>query len=232
MIQTNKMKLKIWHISDTHEHHKFLSIPEGVDMVIHSGDAANPKCEYSNEPPMRDFIKWFKELPIKYKIFVAGNHDSSIEKRLVNPEDFKSNGIIYLEHESIQIEGLNIFGSPYTPAFNNWAFNVKREKLFNYWEVISEDTDILITHGPPMYYLDNDLGVNLGCKSLYKRLKSLPNLKIHQFGHIHNRYNTNNSYINRGVFQEPDGPKFINASCVDLYHKVLPGNIITEIDIP
>jgi Icc-related predicted phosphoesterase len=225
-------KLKIWHISDTHGEHHFLSIPEGIDMVIHSGDAANPKNPYTNEPAFRDFLNWFKDLPIKYKIFVAGNHDSSVEKRLISRKDFELNNIIYLEHESVQIEGLNIFGSPYTPEFHQWSFNVKREKLHKYWEAIPENTDILVTHGPPKYILDNDMGVNLGCTSLYKRVKLLPNLKIHQFGHIHNRISSNEIYINRGIFQQPEGPKFINASCVDLRHVLLPGNIVTEINIP
>lgn len=226
-------KLRIWHISDTHQNHLNLEIPEDIQVVIHSGDAANPKDQYSNEPYFREFLRWFKELPIKYKIYVAGNHDSSVEQRLITREDFELNNIIYLEHESTQIEGLNIFGSPYTPEFHNWAFNVRRDRLVDYWSAIPENTDILVTHGPPKWILDNDLGQNLGCNALYKRIKDLPNLKIHQFGHIHNRFDSNGKYYNRGIYWDPSSDiKFINASCVDLYHRVQPGNIITEIDIP
>ncbi len=233
MIQVNKMKkLKIWHISDTHQEHGYMPIPEDIDLVIHSGDAANPKDPYTNEAPFRDFLNWFKNLPIKYKIFVAGNHDSSVEKRLITKEEFELCNIIYLEHESVQLEGLNIFGSPYTPEFYDWAFNVRRDRLVDYWSAIPENTDILITHGPPKFILDNDLGANLGCMSLYKRIKDLPNIKIHQFGHIHSRKDSNGHYINRGIFLEPESNiKFINASCVDLYHKIQKGNIITEIEI-
>ena len=58
-------------------------------------------------------------------------------------------------------------------------------------------------------------------------------IKIIQFGHIHNRYDGSGNYFNRGIYQEhSDGPRFINASCVDLHHKIQPGNIITEIEIP
>lgn len=226
-------KLRILHLSDTHQKHRELSIPEGIDLVIHSGDAANPKDPYTNEPQFRYFMNWFKSLPIKYKVFIAGNHDSSVEKRLISREDFELNNIIYLEHESTQIEGLNIFGSPYTPEFHNWAFNVRRDRLVDYWSAIPENTDILVTHGPPKWILDNDLGVNLGCNALYKRIKNLPNLKICQFGHIHNRKESNGRYYNRGTYIDPStNIRYINASCVDLRYNLQPGNIITEIDIP
>ena len=226
--------MRILHLSDTHCMHNYMSIPEGIDIIIHSGDASNYVDPYRNEPEMRDFINWFKGLPAKYKIFTPGNHDTSIERGLIRREDFEDNNIIFLKHESTQIEGINIFGSPYTPSFGQgWAYNVKRDKLFNYWEEIPENTDILITHGPPMYYLDNDLGQNLGCRSLYKRVQKLPNLKIHQFGHIHSRLRSNELYINRGTFQETnDSIKFINASFVCLDHKPQLGHIISEIKTP
>ena len=182
-----------------------------------------------NEQEVRDFAEWYSSLNIKYKILVAGNHDTSVEKRLIDKEFFKSKGIIYIEHESIQILGLNIFGSPYTPAFHNWAFNIGRGKLDRYWAEIPRNTDILVTHGPPKYILDNDMDRQLGCSALYKRALKLKNLKFHQFGHIHNRRSSGDIYINRGIFQQlPDSPKFINASFVDLHHKPQPGHIVTE----
>ena len=48
--------MKIWHISDTHTFHNLLEIPENIDMVIHSGDATNPKEPYSNKVEMENFI--------------------------------------------------------------------------------------------------------------------------------------------------------------------------------
>ena len=48
--------MKIWHISDTHTYHDLLTIPEGVGMVIFSGDCSNPKDPYNNEPEVRAFI--------------------------------------------------------------------------------------------------------------------------------------------------------------------------------
>ena len=225
-------KIRIWHLSDTHCQHMFVEIPKNIDLVIHSGDFTNVKNPYLNEGEARNFIEWYKCLDIPNKILVAGNHDTSIEKGLISKKYFKENGINYLEHESIEILGLNIFGSPYTPLFHDWAFNVKRDKLFNYWVSIPDNTDILVTHGPPKSILDNDLDKQLGDLSLYKRVQKLPNLKIHQFGHIHNRRSSGDTYINRGIFQTTsDAPKFINASFVDLHHRPQGDQIITELYI-
>jgi hypothetical protein len=48
---------------------------------------------------------------------------SLLKKDLVNKYDFEDNVIyIILENTYIEIEGLKIFGSPYTPEFGNWSF--------------------------------------------------------------------------------------------------------------
>jgi len=183
--------MKIWHISDTHAMHGWLQTPEGIDMVIFSGDCSNPSNPYLNEVEVRNFIEWYASLPIKHKIFVGGNHDTSIEKRLVTPADFASKGIVYLENASTNIEGLNIWGTPVTPAFGyGWAWNRDRSKMNKLWESIPDNTDIVISHGPPKSVLDlsYDRANNLefcGCSAMKKRMLKL-NPKAVLFGHIHN----------------------------------------------
>jgi Icc-related predicted phosphoesterase len=183
--------MKIWHISDTHTLHGLLEIPKGIDMVIHSGDCSNPKDPYNNEPEVRRFIDWFSELPIQHKIYVAGNHDTSIEKRFVTKADFTDNGIHYIENETIVIDGIKIFGSPHTPQFGQWAFMKARNKLERVWKkAIDDDSDIVICHGAPKGVLDLSYDVNrllerCGDKSLMNRVKEVkPKLML--FGHIHN----------------------------------------------
>jgi Icc-related predicted phosphoesterase len=183
--------MKIWHIGDTHTYHNLLTIPEGIDMVIFSGDCSNPRDPYSNEPEVRGFIDWFKNLPIKHKIFVAGNHDTSIEKGLVSISDIQVNGIHYLENEHITIEGIKIFGSPLTPQFGQWSFMKARNKLDRIWSaIIDKDVDIIVTHGPPKGILDlgidrNNMMEFCGCKSLLN-VVTLIKPKLVAFGHIHN----------------------------------------------
>ena len=193
--------MRIWHISDTHTYHNLLEVPTDIDMVIFSGDCSNPKDPYPNEVEVRGFIDWFASLKIQYKIFVAGNHDTSIENKFVTPEDFARRNIIYLENEDVIIDGIKIFGSPYTPTFGHgWSFNKDRTKLERIWRnIIDEDVDIVITHGPPRGTLDLsfDRAGNLercGDKSLLNRVMEV-NPKLCLFGHIHNHQDI----INQGT---------------------------------
>ena len=209
--------MKIWHISDTHTYHKLLTIPENIDMVIFSGDCSNPRDPYLNEPEVRSFIHWFKELPIEHKIFVAGNHDTSIERGLITKLDFSGYNIHYLENDYIHIDGIKIFGSPNTPSFGNgWAFNKNRMKLDKHWSQIDDDTDIIIVHGPPKTILDLSYSRDhnleyCGCNALKRHILGRIRPKLCCFGHIHN----NEDIINAGVLKLSDYPTiFSNGSVV------------------
>ena len=70
MFQIHYKDNHILAISDTHGHHQKLQIPE-CDIIIHCGDA----CTDGNETQLKDFFKWFSDLPVSKKIFIAGNHD-------------------------------------------------------------------------------------------------------------------------------------------------------------
>ena len=195
--------MKIHHISDSHSYHDLLKIDPTCDMIIHSGDFSNYRDVYKNEIETRDFIQWYKNLDIKYKILIAGNHDAVAAKWSKEFKQLcKDSNIIYLEHESVEIEGIKIFGSPYTPRFGDWYFMKQRHKLWNMWEQIPDDTDILVVHGPPngcldfSYKRDHTLEC-CGCRSLKKQILQRLNLKFCLFGHIHN----NEDIINAGIMK-------------------------------
>jgi len=208
--------MKIWHISDTHTFHELLNVPEDIDMVIFSGDCSNPRDPYNNELEVRAFLDWYSKLNIQYKIFVAGNHDTSIEKGLVTKGDFRASGIIYLENEGIEIEGLKIWGSSCTPTFGQWAFMKAREKIDRLWQHIPDGTDVLITHGPPKGILDQSYsrdGVyeRCGCNALKKHVLYRVKSKLMCFGHIHNH----EDIINAGMLKLSDYiTQFSNGSVV------------------
>ena len=221
--------MKSWIFSDSHSHHGFINVPKDIDLAIFAGDCGTVRDPYMNANGVRDFLEWYNSLEIKFKIFVAGNHDTSIERGLVDPKQYPS--IIWLNHESTVIEGIKIFGSPFQPSFGDgWAYNVKRAKLHDYWKDIPTDTDILITHGPPYGILDlTESGEaklqHVGCSSLFKRIKAIePKFSI--FGHIHNE----SEGINSGIFK-PTGMKttFINACVVDLRYELVNDGIVIEI---
>ena len=194
------MKLRIVAISDTHEQHNKIKIPDG-DVLIHAGDITW-KGELA---PLESFNRWLGRLPHKHKIVIAGNHDWAFQ---LIPDTARKiiTDAIYLQDSSVTIEGLLFYGSPWQPAYNNWAFNLQRGKeLAEKWALIPDKTDVLITHGPPFGH--GDLlrpvkgKIRVGCEDLLRRIKAV-RPRFHIFGHIHEVY---------GITHE-DGTAFVNAS--------------------
>lgn len=194
-------------ISDTHSLHRSIPrVPHG-DVLIHSGDSLG-QGTLGN---VSEFNEWLGTLPHKYKLVIAGNHDWAFQE---TPELAKAalSNAIYLEDSGIELEGLRFWGAPWTPTFMDWAFMLDRgEPLYQKWKLIPDNTDVLITHGPPHGIGDLvDLGFktqNVGCIHLSDRISQL-SLKAHIFGHIHEGYGE----YQRGI------TRLINASsCNERY---------------
>lgn len=220
--------MKIWFISDTHNEHERLQPPE-VDMVIHCGDESTHGNAWLNEPEARRFLNWYAALNIPIKIFVPGNHSMAIEQGLITPPEFPS--IQFLLHTQTEVNGLRIFGSPYTPRFHDWAYMKKRTQLDPAWQLIPDDTDILITHGPPKGILDlthdNETGnlVQVGCTALRRHVDTRIQPRIHAFGHLHDEKGISNygSYTRNAT-------QFLNCSCCDLQGSLKNNGIVLDID--
>ena len=228
--------MKIWHISDTHGYHEKLNVPD-CDMVIHSGDASNERNPNYNLKEIENFLSWYSSLNIKNKIFIPGNHDTSIYHKLITKERFNDLGIHMLIDEMNTIDGLNIYGSPWSPEFGNgWAWNKSKKSLNKYWQVLKnklEDThiDILVTHGPPMSILDLSYRENkkeieqCGDKPLFNFIMD-KKPKLSLFGHIHDH---GSDLKNNGIYRREDiYTTFSNASIVNNnnYYTFNKGNII------
>lgn len=199
---------KITFISDTHgRHYKMTNDITGGDIIIHAGDVSNRGLISE----IKDFMDWFGQLPYKHKIFIAGNHDFGFEdiRHSNEPGIEIPEGITYLEDDSVTIDGIKIYGSPWQPWFHDWAFNAHRgEAIAEKWKMIPDDVDILITHGPPHGILDKtERLMTVGCENLYKRVFEVKP-KIHVFGHIHEGYG----------MREIDDVIFINASALDAHY--------------
>jgi Icc-related predicted phosphoesterase len=211
------MSIKILHISDTHGFHKDLPerVFDNIDVVIHSGDCSNWRDPARNLNEVHDFAEWYMTVPVKHKIYVAGNHDTSIERRMFKQVNFEDRGIVYLEHDSVIIDGVKIFGSPYTPTFGEWAFMKSRETINRVWETMPTDIDVLVTHGPAKGVRDLSEEFNgelkqCGDSALMKWI-FMYKPKAHLFGHIHDMKGINN----QGLSKYSKSPtKFSNAACV------------------
>ena len=226
------MEHKIVCISDTHtKHHELTTdLPKG-GILIHSGDIMGSGYTiYEAE----DFANWCKMLLENGKyahiVLIAGKHDRAFEMPAHKQECIdiiKNAGIIYLEDSGITLEGLKIWGSPVQPEFCSWAFNRARTKederfdfIGDHWDLIPDNIDILITHGPPRGILDRCIrGSHEGCDILLEVVKRVKP-KLHVFGHIHE----DNGRI------EKDGTIFVNASSLNLYYMYTNKPIVVELE--
>lgn len=193
-------------ISDTHNKHGSLKL-EGGDVLLHCGDFSGR----GTEQQVFDFNTWLEQQDFKYKVVIAGNHDFLFEREPQKAREILT-AAIYLEDSSVEIEGIKIYGSPWQPWFHNWAFNLHRgQPLAEKWALIPEDTDILLTHGPPLGIGDlTSRGEMVGCEDLLSRIREIAP-KYHCFGHIHEH---------SGMWSI-EGTTHINASICDLDYKPL-----------
>lgn len=196
--------MKLVFISDTHTKHRAFTPPKG-DVLIHCGDFTG------NGKPLQaeEFAEWFGEQPHKHKICIAGNHDGCFETVPTIARDImQRHWVTYLEDSGVTIDGIKFWGSPITPEFNNWYFNRARgAQIKRHWDLIPDDTDVLITHGPPHGVLDK-CPMSVGCEELLKAVQRVQP-RIHAFGHIH-----------EGGGARQIGPThFINCSMLDGWYK-------------
>jgi len=183
--------MKIHHISDIHCNHDKLVIPDNLDFLIVTGDVSNVRMPGRNEIEVRRFLTWFHNQKATHKVFVPGNHDSSIESGYVTRHDFENLGMHFLDKEGKDIGGLKFWAAPDCPRFGDWSYMRPREEMYDkVWQHMPEDIDILMTHSPPSGQLDltDDWSggslVHVGCEGLMRAVMDR-RPKLHCFGHIH-----------------------------------------------
>ena len=208
--------MRIICISDTHGYHELIQrdLPKG-DVLVHAGDFTSR----GSFTEALKFLTWFEGLDYPNKILIAGNHDfvcQGMDIRTLIGDD----NLHYLQNSEVTIDGVKFYGAPQTPRFGNWAFNVDRgEEIKKYWDSIPDDTNILITHGPPHKILDKTVqGINAGCEELAQRVDEIPPT-LHIFGHIHEGAGTT----------EANDTIFVNASVLSHNYKYTNKPIIIEI---
>lgn len=218
--------MKVVCISDTHRYHGYLNMPKG-DILIHAGDFT----DWGGFNDIRDFSAWLRTLHYKHKIVIAGNHDVKFE---TYPEICKAallvkKNIYYLQNELIDIEGLKIFGCPYTPKFAGaFQLEMPEEDELKYWrKTIPDGIDILITHGPAFGILDSvqrgfDYGFEVehcGSQGLLERVIEVKP-QLHIFGHIHQSY---------GIIKQRYGITFVNAATQNFETNTMNKPIVVDI---
>jgi len=203
-------------VSDLHGH---LPVIPDTDLLLIAGDICpdfhGPAAGQNGAAGQSfwlatDFLPWLIDLRERgiVVVGVAGNHDWIFQYNR-NAADILP--WIYLEDESIELGGLKIHGTPWQPEFCNWAFNATEDFMAEKFSLIPEDTDILISHGPPSGILDSVGRRSIGSTSLNRACQRvMPTLTV--FGHRHSP----------GV-EQVEGCVFANVTVVDeTYNMVYP----------
>jgi Icc-related predicted phosphoesterase len=181
---------KIVSLSDLHGH--LPEIPE-CDLVLISGDLwhGQPMDYFGQMKWLNgEFRDWANNLNCKKIVFCAGNHDFLFQDhKEFCPKFDKKDKVSYLEDDFLIWNNIKIYGVPWQLYFFEWAFNAPQENgeefLTHKFNVIPDDCDILITHGPPKGILDiAQKDTRAGSDALLNYIKQKqPKLVV--FGHLH-----------------------------------------------
>lgn len=212
-----RIQLKIVAISDTHLRHDF-EVPEG-DVLVHAGDLTMR----GTLGELDKAVKWLGSLPHERKVVIAGNHDFCFQECKHTARDMIETMADYLQDDEVYIDNVKFYGSPWQLEFNNWAFNLERgEEIKEKWDLIPEDVDVLITHGPPHGYgdrcADTNMQTRVGCEDLIQALDRVKP-KLHIFGHIHE---------DPGIWHRNE-TTLVNACVVDLSYELAAPPQVFEI---
>ena len=201
--------------------HGFYPKLHGGDLLIVAGDLTS-----RDEPEQHiEFSEWLDVQAYEKKIVIAGNHDNHID-----PDSIEClRGCYYLEDSKAKFCDFKIWGSPWTlkfpgmnPACMTFTCDTE-EELAKKWEMIPDDTDILITHSPAWGMKDGECAEQrLGSTSLLQRHVRTPlfnHMKLHVFGHIHEGYGKYDIRKAQRELGDKEGCVYVNASHVNKYYK-------------
>lgn len=182
-----------------------------ADLYILAGDLCIDKC---NGGGARDWPRgqaewfqshiepWLSRHAPRAVVMVWGNHDycghlfnSPLEQHNLLPPlhslwaDVDASVLDPMTdwHTEI-INGLTIWGSPWSNKFCDWAYMKSERELAEMYDYIPDGTDIIISHGPPYGYGDLTYdGRHVGSPSLLRAIDRVKP-KVVITGHIHEAF--------------------------------------------
>ena len=172
------------------------------DILLYAGD-----IQYNNFDNGFYTMEWINSQPYTTKVMIFGNHDNNSEGMIEYAMHMKN--FYVLNDNSIIVDGIKIYGSPYSVTFGNWNFMESEKELISRYKKIPIDTNILLTHTPVSGIMDMSVRYNdihAGSVSLKNRINKLKQLKYHVCGHIHEGYGIKKvgkvTYINASIVDE------------------------------
>jgi Icc-related predicted phosphoesterase len=184
--------------SDLHGH--LPEIPE-CDLLLLAGDlcpVTDHAFGFQRNWLEHQFTDWIgsRRCGAERVVWIAGNHDLALEQMALDtgaPGPRLAAAATYLQDSSVEIDGLLVYGTPWSEIIGPWAFSLPEEDrgaearpdLRAAYSVIPAAAEIVLVHGPPAGYGDRTYdGRRVGSPSLLARVEEVrPRLCV--FGHIH-----------------------------------------------
>ena len=203
--------VKICCVSDLHGY--LPEIPE-CNILIVAGDVCpmgTHRIDYQRKWITTTFAEWVKNAPADNTVWIGGNHDFALDNDNMLVDELAFNYHVmnighYLQDSGVSLNGINIWGTPWIPNLEGWAFYGPDDFLEDRFSLIPNDTDILVSHGPPYLYGDKSHKgyTHCGAPQLNNAInRVLPDYVI--CGHIHEA---------RGAYQE-NGVWIYNVSTLN-----------------
>ncbi|GMR51496.1 hypothetical protein PMAYCL1PPCAC_33514, partial [Pristionchus mayeri] len=186
--------LKVVCTADTHANLRKIvdKIPNG-DVLIHAGDFTN----FGTIEEITEFDALMGTLPHRHKLVIAGNHELGFDETEdlgIRKSKYQANGtefgyellgnVTYLQDSFVEIDGLIFYGTPWHPL-KGYPFYRPRHLIGHEWAKFPPKIDVLITHVPPLGYMDLYPPVERwGDFALLNRVGDL-RPRFHVFGHNH-----------------------------------------------
>lgn len=235
--------MKIACASDIHGKWAEVKWPDAasVDVLVLAGDilanyVSGRGCEGETSLQLDELerlLAFTNNLGYAHRVIVPGNHDWAFYRNHSRQDALnicRAVGVHCLIDDGTTINGVKFWGSPWQPWFYDWAFNFPnpgrnlaqaKAHAEGTWSLIDEDTQVLVTHSPPLGIRDHCMdGREVGCPYLRNRLDNLNKLRLHVFGHIH---------YSAGVSTRDFGTTFVNAAILGEDYEVANEPVVITI---
>lgn len=204
--------------SDLHGH---LPKTPPCDVLVIAGDVTPLGMENHIPRQMRwlrgPFETWLRERDAKHVVGVAGNHDFALERN-----DWLGHELswIYLRDSEVYLAGVKFYGIPWIPKLKSWAFYGTPTRLKSAFDRVPQDTDVVVSHGPPYRMCDMTAGRDFAGSGQARDMIDRVFPKIFVCGHIHEGY---------GHYPRKSKTDVYNVAHVDVFYRPVNDPVVIEI---
>lgn len=193
-------------ISDTHERHRLVVVPEG-DVLLYCGDilmSSSLVVQSRSDKILRDFNEWLEGLPCQEKVVIGGNHDTALQRLGEEGQEVLSAAFL-LQDSSVTLPraGVKVYGHSFSEGLShNRAW---QDPLHNCSACSS--ADVVLTHGLS--------------SAIKEKVLSHNRPRLWASGHLHQEH---------GV-AEVEGTIFANGSILDHRHEPAQPPVVVDLKI-